>query len=534
MNESNTTCSSRSCVGATRQASIPVKLTRRQMIHTLSVGAAATLLSAGENRGHAAEAKGLLAVDPQPRFDLSPYLYMQFMEPLGTTDGSVEAAWDHAHDRWREDVVHVTKDLAPPLLRWGGCFSSYYRWKEAVGPRANRVPMHNLLWGGIESNQAGTVEFVDFCRQVGAEPLMCVNFEADGRKKWMVSPKGSVRSAGPEEAAQWVDYCNNPSNALRRAHGIAEPCPIRLWQIGNETSYDHSGFDCETAARKTVEFAQAMRKADPNLGLVGWGDSGWARRMIDVAGSQLQYIAFHHMYTPGGKDSPLRGTEYRKDPARTWELLMEAYKPHEAKIERLREETAGTGIPLALTECHFSLPGRNRCELLSSWAAGVAMARLLNVHTRHGDALKIATAADFCGTRWMVNAVIIPTPGGKSFMMPVARVMSLYRAHVGRQAIGVTKTPAELDVTASRSGNRVFLHVVNTSRTHSIDAHLSVAGMQISSGRVFEIATDPEFEVWGEVADVLAPRQEQLAAATRWTFPAASVSAVELEVTSST
>jgi hypothetical protein len=34
-----------------------------------------------------------VAVDPKPLFELSPYLYMQFMEPLGATDGSVEAAW---------------------------------------------------------------------------------------------------------------------------------------------------------------------------------------------------------------------------------------------------------------------------------------------------------------------------------------------------------------------------------------------------------------------------------------------------------
>ena len=36
-----------------------------------------------------------IVVDPKPLFELSPYLYMQFMEPLGATDGSVEAAWDH-------------------------------------------------------------------------------------------------------------------------------------------------------------------------------------------------------------------------------------------------------------------------------------------------------------------------------------------------------------------------------------------------------------------------------------------------------
>ena len=54
-----------------------------------------------------------LVINPVLGFELSPYLYMQFMEPLGATDGSVEAAWDHSRDQWREDVVAVTRALAP-------------------------------------------------------------------------------------------------------------------------------------------------------------------------------------------------------------------------------------------------------------------------------------------------------------------------------------------------------------------------------------------------------------------------------------
>ena len=107
----------------------------------------------------------VIDVDPTARHELSPYLYMQFMEPLGATDGSVEAAWDHVEDRWRPDVIAATQELAPPMMRWGGIFTDYYRWREGVGPRSQRKPMTNLLWGGIESNQVGTAEFVDFCRQ---------------------------------------------------------------------------------------------------------------------------------------------------------------------------------------------------------------------------------------------------------------------------------------------------------------------------------------------------------------------------------
>ncbi len=502
-----------------------LKTTRRDFLKTTAAGFAALSI-----RPVFAEEKNMLSIDPNPRYELSPYLYMQFMEPLGATDGSVAAAWDFKRDRWRSDVVEVTRELGPTLMRWGGCLSSYYRWKEAVGPRDKRKPMINLLWGGIESNQVGTGEFVDFCRQTGADPLMSVNFESDGRKQWQKDPKGSIRSADAEEAAQWVRYCNNPTSKLRLSHGKSETLNIKMWQIGNETSYDRNGFDCETAGRKTISFAKAMRREDPNIKLIGWGDRGWAKRMLEMAGDHLDYIAFHHMFNPDGnsKDSPLRGIEYRKDPARTWEHLMNAYIPHEAKIKQIVEETKGSNIPLAMTECHFSLPGRNRCEVLSTWAAGVANARLLNVHERYGERLKIATLADFCGTRWQVNAIMIPVPRGKAFMMPVAQVMSLYRHHTGERAVKVTGVPEGLDVTASRTGNRIFIHAVNTKRTESVAARLAIGGSEIKSGKVFQLAGEPEAEVIQTNPNAIKHTEIKLPNGELWSFPPASVSAIEV------
>ena len=479
----------------------------------------------------------MLSVDPKGLFDLSPYLYMQFMEPLGTTDGSVEAGWDFERQCWREDLVEAASELAPSLLRWGGCFSSYYRWKEGVGPRSRRRPMLNLCWGGVETNQVGTHEFVEFCKRIGADPLVSVNFESDGRKQWAQPAGGGVRSAGPAEAAAWVDYCNNPSNALRRRNDVDEPFGVRLWQIGNETSYDPNGYDCKTAARRTVAFARAMRKADPDISIIGWGDSGWARRMLEVAGEELQYIAFHHHFDSGLENSPLEGTEYRKDPELTWRHLMNAYKSTEERIRQMRDEVSGSGIGLALTESHFGLRGRNRCDVLSTWAAGAACARILNVHARNGDVLKIATLADFCGTRWMTNAVMIPTPRRRRnvcYLMPVARVMALYRKHTGEKAIAVTAAPAELDVAASRTGKRVFLHVVNTSRNKGVRCRLQVDGMRIVSGKAFEIADDPEREIDGTPPDLFSPKEREVSAQSDWVFPEASVTAVELVVEAGT
>lgn len=476
-------------------------------------------------------AKATIIVHPTPTFDVSRYLFMQMMEPLGDTDSSVEAAWDWRKQQWRDDVVKVARELAPGLIRWpGGCFTSYYRWREGVGPPEKRVPMHNICWNGMETNRIGTHEFIHFCRATGADPLIGVNFECDGRKHWRKDWMGGDRFGGPQEAAEWVDYCNNPNNGSRIANGAKKPFNVRVWQIGNETSYDADGFNCESSARRTVAFAKAMRKADPTIQLIGWGDSGWARRLLEVAGEHLQYIAFHHHWGGEPELAVLGQDKYRTNWAKTWAALMQVPALLEKRLAVLREEIKGYDVKLAMTEGHFGIPGRHRGDLLCSWAAGVADARVLNVQIRNGDILKIATLADFLGTRWSVSAIMIPVPywGRRAYMMPVARVMSLYRGHIGRRLCDVT-APKELDVIASRTGRTVTVHVVNTNRTKPVKVKLTVDGLKIESGTVWQIAEDPAREIWEGVPDLFAPTRHTLPANATWTFPAASVSAVELK-----
>ena len=190
-------------------------------------------------------------IDTQKLYDVDINLYSQFMEPLGATDGSVEAAWNFDKHTWREDFLEITTKLAPPMMRYGGDFSACYHWYEGVGPRDKRIPVHNVEWGGLESNQVGTHELMDLCRQVGAEPLININFEGDGVPfLYQSSLQGDRRGYAPEAAA-WVDYCNNPDNKERIANGAKEPFNVRYWEIGNETSYfGKSTFTPDVAAKK--------------------------------------------------------------------------------------------------------------------------------------------------------------------------------------------------------------------------------------------------------------------------------------------
>ena len=214
-------------------------------------------------------------IDSTPLYDLSPYLFMQFAEPLGCADSSIDAAWDFKNNCWQEKVIEILKELSPTMIRWGGCFASYYHWREGVGPK--RVPMHNICWDGIYLNQVGTAELAQLTRIIDAQLLLNVNFMSEGQKKWMEPVPGDDRRGTAEEAAAWVRYCNDPEDKLRLSHGVKEPYNVRFWQIGNETGYQppsftEPGFTAEENGTYAARFVREMRKADPSIRLIVWGD----------------------------------------------------------------------------------------------------------------------------------------------------------------------------------------------------------------------------------------------------------------------
>ncbi len=517
---------------------------RRKFLRNCAFASAAAAMACSSGRKPKGEQTGSLVVDPRPLFDISPYLYMQFMEPLGVTDSSVDACWDWNRDDWREDFVELVRDLAPDVIRWGGSFIKNYKWREGVGPPAERPLSRSYVWGGVTTNRVGTGEFVDLCRRVGAEALMNVNFLSGGHPDYS-GAGGDNRVGDAEEAADWVSYANDPDDRLRLSHGIKEPCTIKLWQIGNETSYNSRGFTLDQAVRHTVEFARAMKARDSSIELIGWGGrdstdgSFWAPGMIEGAGEYLDYIAMHMMSQgPRRKNTVLQGMDYTTEPEQAWEELNELADQVGKKTADFKELVAGAGgdMPIAVTEGHLSLRPHNACPILCEWLTGVYHARSMNSYQRLGDRVKIATGADFAGTRWTVNAVMLQVPprrGSVSYLMPVGSVMRLFKKYNGKQGVGVKSAPAELDIAASRTDDRIYLHVANKSYSRAVEASFTVEGFTLTRGRVYEIApSDLRTYVSQDRPEVFKPAEHELKGSPNieWRFPAGSVCAVELEI----
>jgi len=219
-------------------------------------------------------------------------IYGQFIEHLGKcVYGGIwvgETSKIPNIKGYRQDVLEAVKAIKPPLIRWpGGNFASGYHWEDGIGPKNQRPKKYDMAWGAEEPNEFGTDEYIEWVRIVGSEPYITVN----------------AGNGTPEEAAHWVEYCNSTRDTryalLRKQYGHKEPYNVKLWSIGNELyGWWQIGFckDGEECGRRTLEFANEMKRVDPKIQLVGVGtdlDPEWNVDMIRIAGKYLDYLSVH-------------------------------------------------------------------------------------------------------------------------------------------------------------------------------------------------------------------------------------------------
>ncbi|MFV0590114.1 MAG: hypothetical protein ACK5M7_01900 [Draconibacterium sp.] len=223
-------------------------------------------------------------------------------------------------DGWEPELIALLKNMKLPLLRFpGGNFVSGYHWQDGVGPIDRRPVLPNPAWHGMEWNHVGTDEWINLCRLIGAEPMICVN----------------AGNGTAEEAANWVRYCNDPAitpwGKLRAENGHVEPYNVIFWEVGNELCGDWQiGFtDGDGYARRYAAFAPEMLKADQDIELIANGlikvleksvlisrgvDPRWNYKLMDVNGALVKSISVHSLVG--------RAVDEKADPVEVWKDLV--------------------------------------------------------------------------------------------------------------------------------------------------------------------------------------------------------------------
>jgi len=225
-------------------------------------------------------------------------IFGSFLEHLGRAiyEGIYEPDSKFADaNGFRKDMLDEIKHLGVPIIRYpGGNFVSGYNWLDGVGPKKDRPRKLEKAWNSIETNQFGTNDFMAWCKQVGAKPLMGLN----------------LGTGTPEQAAALVEYCNVEKGTkwsdLRREHGIAAPHKVEHWCLGNEMDgpWQIGHMSAVEYGLKAADAGRQMHYVDPSLKLIACGSSNnamptyleWDRQVLEQCFDYVDGLSLHRYF----------------------------------------------------------------------------------------------------------------------------------------------------------------------------------------------------------------------------------------------
>lgn len=373
---------------------------------------------------------------------VSENIYGQFIEhALNCIDGGIYDPNSSLADEYgiRKDVLEKVKALAPPIIRFpGGTVMCQYHWEDAIGPIEGRINRKNLIWGGEINPSFGTAEFVLFCRKIGAEPMICVN----------------MASGTPEEAGNWVEYCNGTGNSyyaqLRRQHGYEEPFNVKYWCIGNE-SYAEPDIgihhDVKLYIRDAWEFIKFMKLVDNSIKtiIVGCDRDEWNKPVLDALHTVTDYFSIHHYSNEGenGVYGPFEGEKNLKKLLGKVSALIDTYPDKVTDFNPwYRFIPRSEKIRIALDEWNiWDFAADENCGLLPTycWRDALWVASILNLIIE-SPMIGIANMAQ------MVNvlAPIVVEENG-SWFQTIAYPLLLYRKLMTGERISLKYSSLQID-----------------------------------------------------------------------------------------
>ncbi|HTY62836.1 MAG TPA: alpha-N-arabinofuranosidase [Acidobacteriota bacterium] len=249
-------------------------------------------------------------VDPAQKIaPLDRKVFGSFIEHLGrSVYGGIYEPGSRLADEngFRKDVLEEIRQMGVPVIRYpGGNFVSGYNWLDGVGPKDKRPVVLDKAWNTLEPNQFGTNEFLQWCRMVGAEPLMGLN----------------LGTGTPEMAAALVEYCNQEKGTkwseLRRLHGVEKAHNVKWWCLGNEMDgpWQIGHMPAREYGLKARDCANQMRMVDPSLQLIACGSSGpgmatyleWDREVLEECYDMVDGISLHCYYRNDAQETGAAG-----------------------------------------------------------------------------------------------------------------------------------------------------------------------------------------------------------------------------------
>ncbi len=236
---------------------------------------------------------------------------------------------------WRRESIDVLRSTGAGVLRWPVVDGmDFYNFYDGIGARALRLPVQPGKTG-LRQHDFGTAEYVDLCRVVGVEPLICVPLFTPA----CGDPRIGNLGRAAQLAADWVAYCNaggsHPLAVLRKKNGIGKALRVGDWELTAPAAGPL--LPAEMIAEACAQTISAMKQEDPSIRVgVALADENpqTLAVLLRTTGSRMDFISCN---APGahaivsefnrtqGTAVMLAGTMLRPEPGAYALQLLESF-----------------------------------------------------------------------------------------------------------------------------------------------------------------------------------------------------------------
>ena len=370
---------------------------------------------------------------------------------------------------FRPDIMQMLVDMKPKFLRFpGGNFlegpliTDAFPWKQTLGPLENR-PGHRGSWGYRPSDGMGLLEFLLWCENMNAEPVLGVYAG--------YSLNGDHIDAGPllkpyvDDALEEIEYIIGDVKtywgAKRAADGHPAPFKMTYVEIGNEDWFDRSG----SYDGRFTQFREAIEKKYPQL----------------ICISTIADAQYPALKVTSGKKPAVLDEHYYRNSWAMWENASQ-YDKYDRKGPKIfvgewatREGAPTTNLNAALGDAAW-MTGMERNSDLIIMSCYAPL--FVNVNTATATAPKA----------WQWDSDLIGYNALNSFGSPSYYVQKLFSHYLGNKIIpataeniptqprpltrrdstdGITKAPLVPTVfysaTRDAKSGTIYLKIINTT-----------------------------------------------------------------------
>ncbi len=394
--------------------------------------------------------------------EVSPLLFGQALSPR--ENGMLGSLWAQHDWALNANTLRVIQALKPTLLRLPA----------SLHPIRLETP--------LRPDQAAFLDhFVQVCERLNAAPMVSLD------------PTGCT----PQQAADWVAYCNQSEHPLRKANGRNAPYAIRYWSLGGDTPFQttESGLNAFQYADLIRPLAEAMHAVDSTLRISVRGkpvfdaqsdeeSTRWNEVVLRQAGDVFQILALQ-LFQPGFQawEQSLSAQE---------DAYNQAAAPYAAEqalrntAELLQRYAPGKGIQLGIDAWNYwPAPLENAASLhqnVPNLQSALYTAGMLNAFIRQSKHLAVASQAYLINDLGLIQSdsqQAYATPNAYPFQMLQQMEVIALKTEVetpgyANDAYGnlpaFEKVPyVDVAATRSRSGRRLVLSIINRHPTARSD-----------------------------------------------------------------